>query len=590
MEESSASAGAIEENLKNPAENNETQAFLSAEPSCNSLEIGDALFEAEQTVPLASEVREEGEKREGTKKNLQLQVQQEEFDALMRKIAAEENVDEKLRHAIDSMEIYLSQGGTPLFKYFWELRKLCLGFFKEAITPSARATLWPRYSHLSKEARRLKEIFDEQSAYAVEQIDMAVSALESEIHHFEEAAAAQSNIDFPFKSKFFDKKKEFYIDIQKQLNLLNAHATRINNLRKELMKTDMRIKHKNKFFQRLSVAGDKVFPVRKELIKKISDRFLTDVESFLIANFSGDQTSAPVFYLREEIKALQSIAKTLTLNTHSFTSTRLRLSESWDKLKVVDKERKKEFAEKKDIFLQNRAEVETKIEALSKKFKEGELSTGAALKEVDAVQVFMRQAELGRDEVKFLKNALAEVRDLIEGQKNAEEEARLNEEREKVRLKRERLTTVKQEIDDILAGSDQLSAEAINAKQNELIEKVAQLKEVTGRERQELERSLRQLKDIYNAKQEEALLSLSDDDQQALKNLRDVLDQRRSRRKTMKERYDTLRKASGSSGRNIEQALLHDAQVNEEKMRLEQADGGIEEIERKIKDIKSKIK
>lgn len=581
MEGSSASAGAIEASIIDPVQE---EAVLLAEPSPAEHSTECSVDEGE-ALSAESSHDEAVEKKEGGKKSLQVQ---DDFDALMKKIASEENVDEKLRLAVDNMEIYLSQGGTPLFKYFWELRKLCLDFFKEAISPSARALLWPKYSNLSKEARRLKEIFDEQSAFAVEQIDMAVSALESEITNFEASVSAQPDVDFPFKSKFFEKRQDIYKDIQKRLTLLNAYAARINNLRKELMKTDMRIKHKNKFFQRLSSAGDQVFPVRKELIKKISDRFLSDVETFLAANFSGDHISAPVFYLREEIKTMQSIAKLLTLNTHSFTSTRLRLSEAWDKLKVVDKERKKEFAEKKDVFLQNKADVEEKIEALMKKFNEEGLSTGAALKEMESIQAFMRKVELGRDEVKILKDRLNEVRELIQGKKNAEEDARLKEEREKLRLKKEKLVTVKQEIDAALAGADSFSAESISAKQAELVEKVSHLKDVTARERQELERSLRQLKDLCNAKQEEALLSLSDDDQQALKNLREVLEQRRIRRKAMKEQYDTLRKSS--SGLNLEQAMLHNDQVNAEKERLDQADIGIGEIERKIKEIKGKIK
>ncbi len=561
----------------------------SEEPSSTELE-SKVVEESGSKPPVTESVNEEDSDKKTKSKKLSQQETQEEFDALMEKIKTEESFDEKLHLTVDNMEKYLSQGGTPLFKYFWELRKMSLEFFKENISPSIRSSLWPKYSNLSKEARRLKEIFDEQSAFAVEQIDIAITGLEKEIENFEKSIATQNDVKFPFQSKFLDRKKAVYNDIQKRLNLLNAYATRINNLRKELMKTDMRIKHKNKFFQRLSVTGDQVFPSRKGLIKKISDQFLSDVESFLATNFSGDDINGPVFYLREEIKVLQSIAKILTLNTHSFTTTRLRLSECWDKLKIVDKERKKEFAEKKDIFLQNKAEVEEKIQLLSEKFKGGDLSTGSASKQLETIQTFMRKVELGRDEVKSLKASLADVRGLVQGKKKEEEEIRLNEERERLRIRREKLDSVKNEIDDILSGNDSLTVDEFNAKQDELHEKVAQLNDVSGREKLELERSLRQLKDVLSSKQEEALLNLSDDDQQALKNLREVLSQRRQRRKEVKEHYDSLRKASGSSGLDFEQAMLHNDQVNAEKERLDLADTGISEIEKKIREIKSKIK
>lgn len=596
MEESSTSTATIEEEIvKEQSENLAENPIEESSPDEQSKEPSEGQESAEDKGSDNETVESEGEDQDSTDKKfkgkkLSQQEVQAEFDALMEKIKAEENIDEKLHLCVDNMEKYLSQGGTPLFKYFWELRKMSLEFFKENISPSVRASLWPRYSNLSKEARRLKEIFDEQSAFAVEQIDIAVSALEGEIKNFEESINAQPDVEFPFKSKFLDRKKAIYNDIQKRLNLLNAYATRINNLRKELMRTDMRIKHKNKFFQRLSVTGDQVFPLRKELIKKISDQFLSDVESFLAANFSGSEVKGPVFYLREEIKVLQSVAKILTLNTHSFTSTRLRLSECWDKLKVIDKERKKEFAEKKDVFIKNKAEVEEKIKSLSEQFNAGELSTGAATKQLEAIQVFMRKVELGRDEVKSLKASLAEVRSAVQGKKKEEEEVRLQEERERLRIRKEKLDALKQEIDGTLSAKDSMSVEEFSEKQDTLHETVAQLKDVSGREKLDLERSLRQLKDALSAKQEEALLNLSDDDQQALKNLRDVLAQRRERRKEVKEHYDSLRKASGSSGLDFEQAMLHNDQVNAEKERLDQADAGITEIEKKIREIKGKIK
>lgn len=581
----------------------EQAAHTEEQPLAESSEdVKAAAMEEEKPLPADEEsLEKDGEDREalnkdeetslkrGKERKYHQQHAQEEFEKLQQEIAKEESVDEKLRIAVENMEGYLAQGGTPLFKYFWELRKSCLELFKENVSPAARAIYWPKYSHLSKEARRLKEMFDEQSAFAVEQIDIAISAMENEIENFEEALQQQPDIDFKAESKFFERKRAFYNDIQKRLNALNAHAARINNLRKELMKTDMRIKHKNKFFKRLSVAGDRVFPVRKELIKKISDQFISDVEYFLTQNFFSEQAKGSLFYLRQEIKSLQGIAKILTLNTHSFTSTRLRLSESWDKLKVMEKEKKKEYAEKKDIYHKNKCEVEEEIVSIDEGFDKGELSIGNSLKLLDKLQGKMKKVELGRDEVKSLKDSIAKVERKIEQKKNAEEEARQSEERENLRKKRELLDGIKEEIEKICENTELVTGEEIAEKQKQIEEKIAEIKDLTGREKLEIERAMRHFKDILNAKREEALLNLSDDDQNALHNLMEVLEQRRARRKEIKQHYDSLRKASGSSGFDFEQAMIHQDLLTAEKERLDLADEGIAEIERKIVEIKSKI-
>ena len=49
--------------------------------------------------------------------------------------------------------------------------------------------------------------------------------------------------------KFLQEKESFYQENQQVLHFLNAKASRINALRKELLKTEMRIRQKNQFFQ-----------------------------------------------------------------------------------------------------------------------------------------------------------------------------------------------------------------------------------------------------------------------------------------------------------------------------------------------------
>lgn len=515
---------------------------------------------------------------------------QKEFDHFIELLEKETDLDQRLKQAIEKMEFYLSQGGTPQFKYFWEIRKRCLDYFKENISPGVRSTLWAKFSELSKEARKLKEMFDEQSAFAAEQINMAIDALESELNNFDECIAGHENIDFRFNSNFLEKKFAAYNDIQKRLNLLNAQAARVNTLRKELIKVDMRIKQKNLFFQRLSDAGDKIFPLRKELIKNLSDQFIADVDRFIQVHFSTDQPNESVFFLREEIKALQGIAKILTLNTHSFTSTRLKLSEFWDKLKGVDKERKKERAEKKETFKQNCEDVLKQISEFKEHFLTGTLSVGASNKQLEVIQRYMRDVHLGRDEIKFLRDEIASARRLIDEKMKSEEEIRINEEKERIKSRKIKFDEIKTKVDELCLNAPSLPPTEIEDSRVEIQTLIEEFKDLSTREKNDLERPLKSLNDLINTKKEEALLHLSDDDQETLKNLREILKQRLSRRKEIKENYDSLRKSAGTSGFDIGKAFEQNQQINIEKERLDSADLGIAEIEEKIREIKKKIK
>ena len=81
---------------------------------------------------------------------------------------------------------------------------------------------------------------------------------------------------------------------------------------------------------------------------------MSDVEQFIKSYFQDEEfKDLHLYSLREEIKQLKTVAKILTLNTHAFTETRVKLSGCWDKIKNREKERKKETQQKKQEFKQN---------------------------------------------------------------------------------------------------------------------------------------------------------------------------------------------------------------------------------------------
>lgn len=504
------------------------------------------------------------------------------FKEFSEKMAKLPTPEEKIDLGLQFMRQTVSQEGSPRFREFWEMRRLILPFFKENLNPAIRSKLWGEYVELTVEARRLKEILEEQSAFAMEQIDLAIKALEGEISNFEALLSGVNEIDFPVATQ---AKSDLYNKIQRELNLLNTLASRLNGLRKEILKTDMRIRFKSKFFKRLSDLGDQIFPKRKELIDAVSSEFEKDVDSFVSQHFKGEEiVGAPYYALREDIKSLQGMAKLLTLNSATFSRTRLKLSECWDKVKVLEKEHKKEVFQRKQASAEQRTGIQTKIEEL--KSKAAEMALRDLDREIDQILQEMRNVMLHRDDVRWLKDELYKLRSphvAAQEQKARElEEA----EKEKIRQKKEKIAALKERISQLNREGEKLELEALSAAFKEVQEEILVL-EISKIERQQLERSLKLLKDLIADKKEHSLLNLSEDDKKTLENLKVVLSQKKARRQEVKAQLEAYRKSLGGSGLDFEKAMQIQELVEQEKERLEKANAGIEEIEQKIADLES---
>lgn len=514
-------------------------------------------------------------------------VYQLQLESFTNEFQGEPDGEKKLQLALAFMESTLAQGGTPHFRHFWEARRLCLPLFRENISPLVRSQLWNRYSDLSKEARRLKDVLDEQSAFAVEQIEIAIQAIEQDIEQQPESIIKGSQFDEELFPQVLKEQLEIYRNLQNQLSQLNVQASRINALRKELLKTEMRVRHKNKFFQRLSSAGDKVFPKRKELISQVSRQFIEDVESFIRSYFSPEaRAETMLFELREDIKALQSFAKALTLNTNAFTQTRMQLSEAWDQLKTKEKERKKERAEQRVTFKHNAEAIHQKIQAFKEEFEKGEVSISDAFKRGEEIVASMRQVELGRDELRVLRDDLSNVRKLVNEKSKAEETIRQQREEEKTRQRKEKIKALKDLAENLVVHHQDYELDALTSQRDQLLEAIQEA-QLTKGDKLEIERHLKNLKDIIIEKKEKAMMLLSDDDRQALGQLKEVLQQRKSRRQEIKQQLEVYRKSAGSSSLDFEKAMNYQTQINEEKERLEKINEAIKEVEDKIAKLQS---
>jgi len=505
------------------------------------------------------------------------------IEGLIKEIEHFPEVEVKLQKVIDFMEQSLAQTGSPHFKSFWQARGLCLQLFKENVSPAMRSTLWTKYTELSKEARRLKDLLDEQSSFAVEQIEIAIQALENDVAQLDKIEELPP-ANFEIASSSLRKNKDFYISIQNQLDLLNKQASRINALRKELIKTEMRVRKKNKFFQRLSQLGDKVFPKRKELIASLSNRFIEDVDMFISHHFSKEDLKDSLFILREEIKALQGTAKLFTLNTHAFTQTRMRLSECWDKIKNEEKERKKVRSQQKTAFKANMDQVFEKLEEAKKAIGENQLSPAEGNKKIDEVAAFMRSVELGRDEIQHLREQIAIARKPLLELMKSEEQKRQELEQEKQHQKQIKIQEIRDEIEQLIRSVDSFEANQLGQKKDSLLEKI-QNAGLLKSEKIELERQLKPLRDIIADKKAMSLTALSADERQAHQQLKDALHERKELRNQIKEQLETLRRGKGASGLDFEKAMEYNSQIQIQKERLEKINQAVSEIEKKITDL-----
>ena len=494
--------------------------------------------------------------------------------------------EEKIQKCLAVMKAALSDK-TVRFRDYWEAKRLCLPFFKENLAGSARSTLWAEYIEISTEARHLKETLDEQSAFAVEQIDLAIQAIEKDLEKIDELVAQVSHWTVPEECETLRSKKDLYTKLQRELDVLNTLAARVNSLRKEVIRTEMRIRFKNKFFDRLSKAGDKIFPQRKELIRQISAEFLTDVKSFAAKCGSAQSSKdAPIFTLRDEIKFLQILAKEMTLDTHAFTETRLELSKCWDVLKECDKERKKEIAEKKEVFQKNVELIMDKIRPLAERCQAETFSMDEAMKQSGDILSFMKTIDLGRDEVRYLKDEIAKARTPVIERERKEQEIREKEIEESQRQRRDKIEDFKRRLQEAADQVSEKTIEELLSLKDELTKQLGILS-ATHAEKELLEHSLKEFRDRIIEKKEKAIASLSAEEQNSLQHLKQMLEEWKVQKQEIRLQIETYRKALAGSGFDFDKAMRYRTLMDEERIRLDKVNHAIEDIEAKIEELES---
>ncbi len=503
--------------------------------------------------------------------------------------------EEKLEHVLQFMQECLSKGGAHHFREFWEARKYALKVFKEALNATSRVHLWAKYSDLCREARRMKETFDEQSAFVAEQIEIAIQAVEDELKALSEKLTAQQPIEEIAQSLTLRHNLDHYNTLQNELNYLNVFATRLSSLKKELIKAEIRLKVKNKLFQHLARVGDVLFPRRKELIGTVSDLFRRDVEAFIQSTFVRDLKTPELFEAREEVKRLQHIAKLLTLNTEVFSTTREELSQCWDTIRDVVKERKKAQAEHKVHMRQHRDELMTEIQKIKESFEKKEVSAIQASKLLKGVSIKMKAVVLHHHDVQILKGEIKAVEQLIHDASEAERfekrEKQNQGEAERLRKIDELRENLHRDLNAITSSENDASfkekSETLRLKIEETNRLMASMK-LSKQDRVEFEKLIddarhkisleRQEKLIKLASTESNISSTSDVYQMLLKEIEDL----EGERAELKSRLESLKRSRGASGNDFSQAMILNESIEEAKTQLEEIESSLQALHDKI--------
>lgn len=481
--------------------------------------------------------------------------------------------EEKIKTCLAFMAKVIAVSGAPRFKEFWDAKRKCLEYFKDLTSSRLRAQLWGQYIDLSTEAKRLKEIIDEQSNFAAEQIDLAIQSLEKDLSQMEMLWKQMNEVALLWQSITIKNKEHLYNDVQRELYLLNTLASRVNSLRKELVKTEMRLGLKSKLFDRLSISGDKVFPRRKELIRFISDQFMQDVDNFISNSIKKENRN--LYEIREEIKTLQALAKELTLNTQAFSETRIKLSQCWDNLKEEERIKKKAWDEKKEQSKKIVETLQSKIADLSQK-----VQGGISYKEAETIQQMLfkeiKEASLLREDERVLKQEIQEaLASLLQKQEEEKQQKKRQQELEE-QQKKERLGELYEALNTLFERLRNKEDIALELK--EVYNKVQQ-SSIEEKEKQALVLRYHQLEDAFKEEKLQWLLSLETPN---LDELYDLYDERWQTRDELRKNSEEYRQKLGGSGFDFEKAMLYREAMEAVRARLEEVQKQIEALEKKI--------
>ncbi|WP_201456343.1 hypothetical protein [Chlamydia sp. 17-3921] len=494
-------------------------------------------------------------------------------------------LEEQMTFSLNRMEIALSESSGINLKLFWAIRKHSLPLFQQEQDLSKRANAWRRYIELTKEGRRIKAFHEEGDSFVIDQIELAISCLEKDINSVLQNIDSEEIDPIFLETSTLEKHHEFYKTQHASLLWLSSFSTKIIALRKELMNVGMRMKLKSEFFQRLSVLGNHVFPLRKELIEKVSQVFSEDVDSFVARYFSKADKNVlkrSVFFLRREIKNLQSVAKKLFVTSNVFSDTRLKLGQCWDQLKGLEKEIRQEQGKIRLASIENTKEVRSLLDAASMQL-DAEEDLTKIQKNLESIAKRIRALDFVHEDVVTLKSELHILYDRLHAKQEIIEKTcqeRLIKDRQ---VKQKAIDSLSSRIAEFVQTCDAGNITPSSKESwKELKESLTKMTFLSNFEKISLDNQLNQALQIITRFFENQLLS---DSRANIENMRQVLSQRQIRRKELKNKLEQDKKLLGSSGLDFNRAMQYSSLVEEDKRSLEELDQSILSLKKQIQQI-----
>lgn len=482
-------------------------------------------------------------------------------------------IEGKIRLCLERIQGLLSGEDSSYVQGIWEVKRHLLDLFKEKLPPRVRARYWGEYVELSSQMRHAQKSLDRESAFATQQIELAIEGLKQDLSRFDSLAEEIDPVAVPDQAFCLKEGRAFYVEKQRRLSLLSVFAGRFNALRREVVHTPMKVKSKHCLLEALKLLGDEIFPRRREAIHALSERFAQDV-----APFQPDKSK--IAQSKEEIKALQAFAKTLSIDTQTFTRVRERLSGFWDEIKEWEKQRRqalsKQREESKEIL---DTAIAPKIALLKQQCLEEKVTLEQAREQCALIEKEMNELALGREATRRLQKDLSQA--LIPLQQKREQARKRQEEEEKLREKeqQEAQKSLFARMDALANHAESLPLDSLVEKWEALVKEEKALS-LTGSDRERLVQGLDALFDHIQEKRWQLLKE--DFSEEGKHQLHALLDDRHRARRKLKETLEVQRKTLGKSDLGVETSLFYQEMIAEEKMRLDAIETVIEELEERL--------
>ncbi|MCI0381864.1 MAG: hypothetical protein L0207_02280 [Chlamydiae bacterium] len=507
--------------------------------------------------------------------------QVEEFHGQKQK--KKESLEERIQILLDFMQGCLKET-PPNFRDFWQYKKDCLLLFKENTPLKRRKALWQQYVEISNGSRQLKEVVEEESAFAREQIELAISALERDLENQPLLLQQMAEQFHLIPCHTLSDKLNFYIAKQKEVDLYHIFAARIHSLKDEILKREMRLKLKHLLFAKLMKLGDLVFPMRKEFILQLSNEFMEQINGF-VHQFFDNPPSMPIQYFKSEIQALQAWAKNLTLSFPISNEVRKKLCECWDHLKEKEANYRVQLAEKKEVQATNFEKIAPKVEAFIEKCKV--ISSEEMEQESKNILEEMRREKLSKEGFKALKTELMQAKDAFYQKINDEKEERRRIEEKEAKEMEEKIVQLKSEI-SFLLESNQTAWGDLKEKYLSICQKREQYF-FSNHEQVAFNILLKQLNHHVSTCHQKELFAMQNKDQN-LDELYDLLEERKKQRLEVKKDLEICRKASGGSSLDFDRAMFYSEMTKAAKILAEEIENALIEVEEKIFDLEESKK